>query len=71
MNQIEIFPRLKIDILKSDNAFPSKGANNPFKEPDFPRRIFTVILMWDFSLKSFKILTVTKYQPFVLVREEE
>ena len=43
MNQIEIFPSLKIDMLNSNNAFMSKGANHQVKEPDFPGRIFRVI----------------------------
>ena len=39
MNQIEIFPSLKIDMLNSNNAFLSKETIYQAKEPDFPGRI--------------------------------
>ena len=48
MNQIEIFPSLKIDMLNSNNAFLSKETIPQVKEPEFPGRICS-----DLNVESF------------------
>ena len=53
MNQIEIFPSLKIDMLNSNNAFLSKGTIYQVKEPDFPGRICSDLNV-EFFLEVFQ-----------------